>query len=108
MEVLRSSEMLVLTRATWYNIPEHSILHSHCHENLKSNINKASSTIQHLERCAHAGAHTIVYMHAQSDELHSKYIFLYSESSKSLSQSKSKVLILSSFQLSSSCYIIFT
>jgi hypothetical protein len=35
-EALSSSETLVLTSATWRNIPEDTILHSHCHENLKS------------------------------------------------------------------------
>jgi hypothetical protein len=35
-KALSSSETSVLTRATWRNIQEDTILHSHCRENLKS------------------------------------------------------------------------
>jgi hypothetical protein len=50
MEPLNSSETSVLTRATWRNIPEDAILHSHCREILKSYIIKKSSTCGHTVR----------------------------------------------------------
>jgi hypothetical protein len=51
-----SSETSVLTRATWRNIPEDTILHSHRRENLKSymsftryHIHTANSAIYAVE-----------------------------------------------------------
>jgi hypothetical protein len=38
MNALHSSEMSVIIRATWHNIPKDGFLHSHGYENLKSCI----------------------------------------------------------------------
>jgi hypothetical protein len=46
MEVLRSSETSVLTRATRHHIPEDGVLHSHCRENLKFYIALTGWTLQ--------------------------------------------------------------
>jgi hypothetical protein len=43
MQVLCFTEMLVLTRSTWHNVPEYGILHIHCCENLKSTLFYESS-----------------------------------------------------------------
>jgi hypothetical protein len=67
-----SSEMSVLTRATRRNNPEHTILHSHRRENLKSyNIkaalatqillytelcNKVSNILSQMTKCGHVTA----------------------------------------------------
>jgi hypothetical protein len=48
MEVIRSSETLVLTITTRHKIPEDDFLHRHCRENLKSYLSDISFT------CAHA------------------------------------------------------
>jgi hypothetical protein len=46
MEALGSSEMSILRRITWRNIPEEGILHSHRRANLKSYT--GTSNFQHV------------------------------------------------------------
>jgi hypothetical protein len=38
LEMLHSSEMLVLTKAMWHHVPEDGILDTHSHKNLKTYI----------------------------------------------------------------------
>jgi hypothetical protein len=57
MEAIRSSEMSVLTRATWSSIPEYGMLHSHCRENPKS-YTVLPSVFLLLCNCCHGKAFT--------------------------------------------------
>jgi hypothetical protein len=47
-DALHSTETSVLTRAAWHNIPEDTILHSHCRENLKSYMASVCSLLARL------------------------------------------------------------
>jgi hypothetical protein len=53
MEALRSSKTPVLTRATWHNIPEDTILYSHRRENLKSYMKKMFLFNSKTTSCMH-------------------------------------------------------
>jgi hypothetical protein len=58
LEAVRSSETLVLTRATWRNIPEDGILYIRVIQIVKSSANKAGSEKEKWD------IHIYIYVHA--------------------------------------------
>jgi hypothetical protein len=70
METLRSSETLVLTRATRHIIPEDGILHSHGRENFKSYIALTGWALQR-RRNVSAVKYELGFYIPENDILHS-------------------------------------
>jgi hypothetical protein len=63
-EALRSSDTSVLTRATWHDIPEDTIHHSHRRENLKSYITRPRFvSAPEATCCMRAGSGTSYCVH---------------------------------------------
>jgi hypothetical protein len=66
IETVRSSETSVLTRATWRNIPEDHILHSHQREILKSYIQRNDLQHYHMHTGTHMISHTLTLKHTNA------------------------------------------
>jgi hypothetical protein len=49
MKAIRSSEILVLSKAIWCKVPEDGILHSHCHENFISYMFLCGTHLKEIE-----------------------------------------------------------
>jgi hypothetical protein len=70
MEVIRSSEASVLTRASRRNIPEDGVLHSHRRENLKSYIALTGWTLKRRRNVSPVSYELDFYI-PEADILHS-------------------------------------